>query len=688
MNAIFFSTLIPFIFAAYYEDRFSELEKVLSNKFSNDKMKWEFGKNPYFKNKSLLDMKRLLGSFEKPEMMKSKNVEIEDESSNIILPKEYDVRKAYPHCKYINFIKDQSNCGSCWAVSSASVMSDRHCIATNGTEQPFLSEEELISCCKACGLGCDGGYVFHAFEYWVEKGLPSGGAYGWKTGCKPYSIAPCNNCDGAETPKCKNTCIPEYPLTPKDDKYFGHAAYRISNSPHEIMRNVLKYGPVAVTFAVYEDFFYYKKGVYHHTSGSFMGFHAVRLLGWGRELGNDFWLIANSWNTTFGEKGFFKIRRGCNECGIEGGAAAANAPPVSSAVALTMITVWLLFTFTLTNAAYYEETYNKLLKEIQEKNDLEGLPYTFGKNAYFEGASIETVKRLLGFKGKFLSHTSISSSKNANLSVDLPFEMDARKRWPQCKYIGFVRDQANCGSCWAVSSASVMTDRICIESVAAKQPLLSEEELVSCCKICGYGCDGGYPDKAFIYWATRGIPTGGPYGSTKGCKPYSIGSNSEDEAETPLCTRQCINEYPYILSQDRHFGEKPYWVNSNEEQIMQELYENGPVVVAFNVYEDFMYYVKGVYEHRFGKFLGGHAVKLIGWGIENSKKYWLISNSWNTTWGENGFFKIIRGKNCCAIEKLFPLGIQFRSFKQTKVNICNQANDVLSYSFISDFCRY
>ncbi|XP_003377241.1 cathepsin B [Trichinella spiralis] len=168
------------------------------------------------------NMKRLLGSFEKPEMIISKNVEIDNESSNIILPKEYDVRKAYPHCKYINFIKDQSNCGSCWAVSSASVMSDRHCIATNGTEQPFLSEEELISCCKTCGLGCDGGYVSHAFEYWVEKGLPSGGAYGWKTGCKPYSIAPCNNCDEAETPKCKNTCIPEYPLTPKDDKYFGN----------------------------------------------------------------------------------------------------------------------------------------------------------------------------------------------------------------------------------------------------------------------------------------------------------------------------------------------------------------------------------------------------------------------------------------------------------------------------------
>ena len=60
---------------------------------------------------------------------------------------------------------------------------------------------------------------------------------------------------------------------------------------------------------------------------------------------------------------------------------------------------------------------------------------------------------------------------------------------------------------------------------------------------------------------------------------------------------------------------------------------NGPVEVAFNVYEDFTKYKEGVYKHVSGDLLGGHAVKMIGWGTENGEDYWLIVNSWTTTWG-------------------------------------------------------
>jgi len=48
--------------------------------------------------------------------------------------------------------------------------------------------------------------------------------------------------------------------------------------------------------------------------------------------------------------------------------------------------------------------------------------------------------------------------------------------------------------------------------------------------------------------------------------------------------------------------------------------------------------------------LGGHAVKLLGWGVENGVKYWLLANSWNEDWGAEGFFKILRGSNHCGIE--------------------------------------
>lgn len=62
----------------------------------------------------------------------------------------------------------------------------------------------------------------------------------------------------------------------------------------------------------------------------------------------------------------------------------------------------------------------------------------------------------------------------------------------------------------------------------------------------------------------------------------------------------------------------------------------GSVTAAFTVYEDFINYKSGVYRHQTGRSLGGHAVKIIGWG----KDHWLVVNSWNETWGDKGLFKI------------------------------------------------
>jgi len=83
---------------------------------------------------------------------------------------------------------------------------------------------------------------------------------------------------------------------------------------------------------------------------------------------------------------------------------------------------------------------------------------------------------------------------------------------------------------------------------------------------------------------------------------------------------------------------------------------NGPVQAAFEVYEDFVQYSSGVYKHTSGSLLGGHAVKMIGWGVENGEPYWLIANSWGEDWGEAGFFKILKGKDECRIEAMVYAG--------------------------------
>ena len=75
---------------------------------------------------------------------------------------------------------------------------------------------------------------------------------------------------------------------------------------------------------------------------------------------------------------------------------------------------------------------------------------------------------------------------------------------------------------------------------------------------------------------------------------------------------------------------------------------------AFFVYRSFLSYMSGVYEKRgiFDKKLGGHAIKILGYGVDNATgtPYWLVANSWNEEWGDGGFFKIRRGQNDCQIE--------------------------------------
>jgi len=92
---------------------------------------------------------------------------------------------------------------------------------------------------------------------------------------------------------------------------------------------------------------------------------------------------------------------------------------------------------------------------------------------------------------------------------------------------------------------------------------------------------------------------------------------------------------------------------STSDAIKQEIFSNGPMETAFDVYEDFFNYEDGIYTHVSGAYAGGHAVKMLGWGIENGVAYWLCANSWGPSWGQlGGFFKIAAGQ-CGVDSQLF-----------------------------------
>ena len=84
-----------------------------------------------------------------------------------------------------------------------------------------------------------------------------------------------------------------------------------------IQEAIMKDGPIQTAFSVYSDFANYAGGIYHHVTGGLEGGHAVTIVGWGEENGVKYWRILNSWNPYWGESGYFRIKRGTNECGIE-----------------------------------------------------------------------------------------------------------------------------------------------------------------------------------------------------------------------------------------------------------------------------------------------------------------------------------------------------------------------------------
>ncbi|XP_042144475.1 cathepsin B [Ixodes scapularis] len=174
---------------------------------------------------------------------------------------------------------------------------------------------------------CFGGNSSWAWRYWRETGIVSGGLYGTQDGCKPYTLPPCDHhvegplpkCgEFLPTPKCVNACRDGYDRDYQHDRFYGKEVYSIGKSEKQIRVEILKNGPLQAVMLGYEDFLHYKTGVYKHVSGKLLAGHAVKIIGWGTEKGTPYWLVANSWNTHWGDKGYFKILRGSNECNIEG----------------------------------------------------------------------------------------------------------------------------------------------------------------------------------------------------------------------------------------------------------------------------------------------------------------------------------------------------------------------------------
>ncbi|KAJ8668890.1 hypothetical protein QAD02_000149 [Eretmocerus hayati] len=238
---------------------------------------------------------------------------------------------------------------------------------------------------------------------------------------------------------------------------------------------------------------------------------------------------------------------------------------------------------------------------------------------------------------------------------DLPKEFDSRIRWP--RDISPVHDQGWCGASWAVSTVDVASDRFGIMSKGLEKVQLSAQHLLSCNSKGQQGCNGGYLDRAWLFMRKYGL-------TDEDCYPWKGEvSKCRVQRQSKLSDSGCRKRNSYNLRNEL-YRVGPAYRLGNETDIMDEILQSGPVQATMRVYHDFFNYESGIYvhssyaEHHPSAY---HSVRIVGWGEEVSPygktiKFWRIANSWGRDWGEDGYFRILRGVNECEIES-FVLGI-------------------------------
>uniref|UniRef100_A0A668V347 Cathepsin L.1 n=1 Tax=Oreochromis aureus TaxID=47969 RepID=A0A668V347_OREAU len=211
--------------------------------------------------------------------------------------------------------------------------------------------------------------------------------------------------------------------------------------------------------------------------------------------------------------------------------------------------------------------------------------------------------------------------------------------WREQGYVTKVKDQQQCGSCWAFSAVSTGA----LEGQHFKKTgnlvSLSEQQLVDCTrKYFNHGCDGGWMIPAFKYIKDNG------------------GIQTEESYTYEAGEGQCHYNANFVGAQCSGYAT----VKQDEEALKQAVAAIGPISIAVDAsHESFQLYQSGVYvEERCSNNHFSHAMLIVGYGAENGHDYWLVKNSWGLDWGEEGYIKMVRNKsiNCGIANKAsYPL---------------------------------
>jgi len=268
------------------------------------------------------------------------------------------------------------------------------------------------------------------------------------------------------------------------------------------------------------------------------------------------------------------------------------------------------------------EAFVENIRFIEQENAKETNTYTLGLNEFADMSFGDFQLDYLGYappKNMFVGLPYLGPHKVSNTT--LPSSVD----WRDKKAVTPVKNQGQCGSCWAFSTTGSLEGAFQI--AAGKLVSLSEQQLVDCAKSYGEaGCQGGEMDGGFQYAKANGLDTEASY-------PY--------RAKNGICK---ASSGTIGLPKGAVTG---YHDVSHQMEALMDAVAQQPVSIAIEADKSaFQLYRGGVLSKTCGTKLD-HGVLCVGYGTDSTSNqdYWLIKNSWGTTWGEQGFGRLLRGKN-------------------------------------------